>query len=80
MKELTLSDILSGRHALQVVARRERKSLNEVRGDVQAAIDEMLANPDPQIRAKWAASPFADRAPSPEEFIAWCANLVREGE
>ncbi len=78
MKELTLSDILSGRHALQEVARRERKSLDEVRGDVQAAISEMQSNQDPQVRARWAASPFAERTPSPEEFIAWCANTVRE--
>ena len=77
---LTLGEILSARRSLQELARRKRTTLDSVLREINEAIAEMRANPDPQVRAKWAESPFADRAPSPEEFIAWCAKLVREGE
>lgn len=77
---LTLAEILSARRSLQELARRKRTTLDSVLHEINEAITEMRANTDPQVRAKWAESPFADRAPSPEEFVAWCAKLVREAE
>ncbi len=79
-KSLTLGEIMSARRSLQELARRKRTTLDSVLREINEAIAEMRANTDPQVRAKWAESPFADRAPSPEEFVAWCAKLVREGE
>jgi len=78
--DLTLREILVARRSLQEVARRERKPLKAIMDEINEAIAEMRANTDPSVMAQWAQSPFADRAPSPEEFVAWCTRLVREKE
>ncbi len=81
MKEdLTLVDLQNAERSLQEVARREKKPLEEVLDGIRETITEAMSNPDPQIQARWAESPFLDRVPTPEEFIAWCAKQVQEGK
>jgi len=76
--ELTLKEIMVARRSIQESARRSRQPLEKVLNEMRDGIAEAMANPDPQVRAKWAEAPFGGRVPSPEEFVAWCARLVQE--
>ena len=78
--ELTLKEIMVTRRSIQESARRSRQQLEKVLNEMQKGIAEAMANPSPQVQAKWAEAPFCGRVPSPEEFAAWCARMARESE
>ena len=62
---LSRAEIRHARKSIQEVARLEGVTLEEVRTNIAEAIKDMRADPNPGPRAQWAASPFADRAPTP---------------
>lgn len=76
-KTMTWAELQRAKQSLNLVAKREGKTLEEVRSDVKRAIAEARSNPDPAVRARWALSPFSGREPSPEEFVAWCAKMAQ---
>ena len=64
----------AGRRAIREVARREGISETEVRAEMTFAIRKAYDLDNPM----WANSPFTDGVPTPEKFIVWTAELVRE--
>lgn len=73
---ITEMELQNARRSLKKVASCEGVPLQIVMENVTDAIQQARLNPDPQVRAMWSASPFSDRCPSPEEFVAWCAKLA----
>jgi len=65
------------REILGHVAREKGVSEQEVLSEMQKAIDEAYANPDPAIRAQWEAMPFAGK-PTPEELIMHIVRYITQ--
>ena len=51
-------------------------SEEEVRREMIEAMREGMANPDPEVQAKWKSVPWQNREPTPEEFILWNAAEI----
>ena len=66
--------------ALQEVARQNGVSVEEVRREIELALQVGQANPDPQVQAQWASVPRKGDRPTPEEVIAHIVTVVREEE
>ena len=66
-----------GARAIKKVAVKERVSVAEVRGEIEKAINEAMADPDPAVRAYWAGIPKKGEKPTPEEVIAYMADNIR---
>jgi len=65
-----------GAAAIAEIAKRHGVSQQEVRREIQAAIDAAMANPDPAVRLFWASVPRAGKKPTPEEAIPYMAGQV----
>lgn len=59
---------------LEEVARREHMSVQEVRAEMQAAIEEGQKSEDPAVQKRWAAIPRKGKELTLEEFIAYLAR------
>lgn len=53
------------------VAKKCRTTPDEVRNEIQQAIDEAFNNPDPEIRRRWENVPRKGDKPTAEEFIKY---------
>lgn len=73
---ITWAELKKAERSLKRVAAQQGVSLDEVWESIKEAIAAAMANPDPVARSRWAAAPFGDKVPSPEEFVAWCAREV----
>lgn len=61
------------------VGRKYGVSAEEVRKEMEKAIEEGYNNPDPKERAEFKKR-FGDRIPSPEEFIYTLAKKLKSGK
>ena len=68
---ITLEELKEAERSIKKSAAQQGLPVSVVRESIRKAIAEGMANPDPEVRAEWAKTPFKDRAPSPEEFVAW---------
>ncbi len=57
--------------ALQQIADSKGCTLEEVRRDIQLAIDEARENPDPNVRAVWESFPHECEELTPEDIITF---------
>lgn len=64
-----------GKRAIKMIAEREGKSVKEIRGEINKAIEEAYRNP--VTRSKWDGLFGEGRMPSPEEFIEVMADKVK---
>ena len=78
--DLSWGELMIARAGIKETAKREGRPVEEVRKGIREAIAEARKSTDPRTAAKWADSPFGDRDPLPEEFVAWCARLLRENK
>lgn len=56
-------------NALIAVAAINGMTVDEVRTEIQAAIDEAMKSTDPSVQQFWASIPHKGPAPTPEEVI-----------
>ena len=70
-------EMASARRAIEEVARREGKTVAEVRADMMEAIEEAYRTPDPNAQALWAQIPREGEIPTPEELIIWVGKRLR---
>ena len=63
MKETYINEILGQ------VARENKCTLEHVRSEIEALIDECWNNPDPEIHAEWVAMSASGGRPTIEEVI-----------
>ena len=67
-------EMLEGiRQIISEIARMYGISEAEVRKEMQDAIREGMANPDPSVQAQWQDTPWQGVEPGAEEFIAWAS-------
>ena len=61
---------------LAKIARDHHTTVAQVRREMQIAMETGQANPDPFIRARWAAIPRKGKELTLEEFIAYIAHQI----
>lgn len=73
------AELAAARRAIEEVARREHKTVEEVRADMTEAMLEGWNSSDPAARALWQTIPCEGEMPTPEELIAWAGKRLRDG-
>ena len=63
---------------MQEIAKDHGVSVEEVRRELELAIQAARANPDPQVQAQWANIPCKGDIPTPEELIAHLGKTVKD--
>ena len=63
---------------IRQIAREHNVTEDEVRRDMNEAMDAGRSNPDPAVQAKWAGFEYAGDEPTLEEFIMWMAGQIKE--
>lgn len=63
-------------NALEIIAAKEGISVEEVRREIQLAIDEAMKNPDPKVQAEWRKIPKKGKKPTPEEVIEFVSKAA----
>lgn len=61
---------------LKRIARENQVSVEEIREEIAAAIQEGMYCPDPVVRQAWNAIPSKEEIPTPEEVIAFLAVQI----
>ena len=64
------------RKILRQIAKQHGVRVKEVERDMDLALKEAQANPDPAARAKWASIPRKGSTPTTEEVITYLASEV----
>lgn len=59
---------------LQRIANSHGVSVHHVRKEIQYAMDQAMASPDPAIQARWALIPCRGEKPTIDEFIIYLAR------
>lgn len=67
---------MNSKNVLEIVAEKEGVSVEEVRREIQLAIDDAMKNPDPKIQAQWRKIPKKGKKPTPEEVIAFVGKTA----
>ena len=75
MRQTTIRD---AKKSLKAVAREEGVSLQEVRREIENAMRAGMASDDPEIQRRWSMIPHKGEHPTPEEFIAYMSNMLRD--
>jgi len=66
----------NAKKALQELAKRKGISVDIVRGEIEAAIAAAYENSDPDIQPFWRSVPHRGKLPTPEETIAFIADII----
>ena len=74
------AELAAARRAIEKVARREHKAVEEVRTAMIEAMTEGFNSKDPAARAMWAQIPCEGEIPTPEELIAWVGKRLGGGQ
>ena len=74
------AELAAARRAIEKVARREHKAVEEVRADMIEAMSEGFNSKDPSARAMWTQIPCEGEMPTPEELIAWVGKRLNGGQ
>lgn len=61
---------------LRQIAKSNGVTVAHVRKEIQSAMDEAMANPDPIAQAKWSAIPRKGNKPTVDEFIIYMASKL----
>lgn len=64
--------------AMKTIGEREGISPEEVEREIQKAIDAAFYNLDSRAEVEWAKIPCKGERPTPEEFIAYMSQKVKE--
>ena len=71
-------DTAKAKKALKKIAQREGVSEETVRHEIEIAITEAMKSPEPQARAFWKSVPHKGEQPTPEEVVAYIADMIRD--
>ena len=69
-------ELYRAKRIIREMAKTNGVSENEIRAEMNKAIEAGMSDPTPTAKAAWKASPFNGSKPSPEEFILWCAPQI----
>lgn len=62
---------------IEQIAREHHAPEEQVRSDMEEAMNAGRSNPDPAVQARWATFHFSGKEPTVEEFILWAAALTK---
>jgi len=68
--------MMRARSAIKEIAKREGKSIEEIRAAIQESMDAAMASQDPAVQDMWKKIPCVGEKPTPEEFIEYVARKV----
>ena len=74
------AELVAARRAIEKVALKEHKAVEEVRTAMIEAMTEGFNSKDPSARAMWAQIPCEGEIPTPEELIAWVGKGLNGGQ
>lgn len=60
-----------------ITARKEGISVDEVRCEIQKAIDDAMQSDDPAVQAYWKKIKYKGEKPTPEEVVLYIAKQVK---
>lgn len=63
--------------AFEKIARKEGISVDEVRREIQKAIDDAMQSDDPAVQAYWKKIKCKGEKPTPEEVVLYIAKQVK---
>ena len=72
MQQRNFNDILA------VIAMKHHTTVEDVRREMEIALQNGLSNPDPAIRAQWAKIPSKGSIPTLEEFVSYLASQIKK--
>ena len=61
---------------IKQIARENHVSEDQVRADMQEAMESARRNPDPLAQARWRDFRYSGADPTLEEFILWVASMA----
>lgn len=64
-------------HIFEKIAAGHRITVEEVRREIEAAIQAGLHNPAPKVQAHWAGMPRKGDIPTPDELMAYLVRRVK---
>lgn len=70
--------IKSAQRALEQIAVKNHTTVNEVRLQIKIAMINGLVSDDPKIKAYWQSIPREGDVPTPEELVAYTADVIRK--
>lgn len=65
-------------NAIERIAKENRTTVEDVRLQIKIAMINGLVSSDPKVKAYWQSIPCEGEVPTPEEFIAYTADVVRK--
>lgn len=65
------------KHILEIIAHQHNTSVDEVRKEMQSALEEGQKSNDPAVQALWASIPRKGAELTLEEFIAYVSEITR---
>ena len=74
----TKNELNAAADAITRIAREQCKDEAVIRREMMEAIRAGLSNPDPEVRKKWEGFEYRGSEPTPEEFVAWSIQLLKE--
>ena len=69
-------EMFRAKKIIREMAKTNGVSEEEIRAEMNKAIEAGMSASTPTAQAAWKASPFYGSKPSPEEFILWCASQI----
>lgn len=66
------------KEAMEVIGKKEGISPEEVEREIQRTIDAAFYNLDSSAEVEWAKIPCKGKRPTPEEFIEYMSEKVKE--
>lgn len=63
--------------AFEKIARKEGVSVDEVRREIQKAIDDDMQSDDPAVQSYWKKIKYKGEKPTPEEVVLYIAKQVK---
>ena len=64
------------KHILEIIAYQHNTSVDEVRKEMQSALEEGQQSNDPAVQALWASIPRKGAELTLEEFVAYVAEIT----
>ena len=76
----TEAELKAAADIIRQLAREHHVPEEQVRAEVEEAMQAGRDDPDPAVQARWAAFHYAGERPTVEEFILWTADMVLRTE
>lgn len=70
-------ETVKAKKAMKTIAEAKNISIEEVHGEIKAAIAEGMSSSDPAIQEMWRNMSCKGDVPEPEEVIAWVTEQVK---